>query len=205
MTTMTSPAPNTARHRWELAENKTMRLPRLRVPTVVRVERGTVLVTQEGDHEDHVLERGDELVVRRGGLAVAWAFTEATISMREVGRNGILALARKGRAGAAAGTSDLEQMGVRFAHELKNPLTGVKALVQLGLRNPGRDPLARAPRRGRAGGHAYAGDPPAIPLVHPPAAGDESHASSSSGRSSPTPCSCSPPGRRGTRPADLVR
>ena len=102
MTTMTSPAPNTARHRWELAENKTMRLPRLRVPTVVRVERGTVLVTQEGDHEDHVLERGDELVVRRGGLAVAWAFTEATISMREVGRNGILALARKGRAGAAA-------------------------------------------------------------------------------------------------------
>jgi two-component system sensor histidine kinase HydH len=140
MTTMTSPAPNTARHRWELAENKTMRLPRLRVPTVVRVERGTVLVTQEGDHEDHVLEQGDELVVRRGGLAVAWAFTEATILMREVGRNGILALARKGRAGAAAGTSDLEQMGVRFAHELKNPLTGVKALVQLGLRNPAETP-----------------------------------------------------------------
>ena len=65
MTTMTSPAPNTARERWELAENQTMRLPRRRVATVVRVERGTVLVTQQGDYEDHVLEQGDELVVRR--------------------------------------------------------------------------------------------------------------------------------------------
>jgi signal transduction histidine kinase len=33
----------------------------------------------------------------------------------------------------------LEQIGSKLAHELKNPLTGVKALVQLGLRNPAED------------------------------------------------------------------
>ena len=75
MTTMTGPAPSAVRERWELAENQTMTLPRRRVATAVRVERGTVLVTQEGDLEDHVLERGDELVIRRAGVVVAWAFT----------------------------------------------------------------------------------------------------------------------------------
>ena len=39
-----------------------------------------------------------------------------------------------------AGTDDLEHLGVRFAHELKNSLTGVKALVQLGLRNADETP-----------------------------------------------------------------
>jgi hypothetical protein len=68
---------------WELAENATMRLPRGRLAVVVRAERGMVLITQEGDPEDHVLEPGDEIVFPvGGGLAVAWAFTDAVISVR---------------------------------------------------------------------------------------------------------------------------
>lgn len=67
---------------WELAENATMRLPRGRLAVVVRAERGMVLITQEGDPEDHVLEPGDEIVLPVGGLAVAWAFTDAVISVR---------------------------------------------------------------------------------------------------------------------------
>jgi hypothetical protein len=43
------------------------------------VEAGTVLVTREGDLDDHVLEPGDEILVRPGGLAVAWAFADARV------------------------------------------------------------------------------------------------------------------------------
>ena len=35
---------------------------------------------------------------------------------------------------------DLEQVGLKVAHELKNPLSALKALVQLGLRNPAEGP-----------------------------------------------------------------
>jgi Protein of unknown function (DUF2917) len=71
----------------DLAENEAMRVSRS-APVVLRVERGTVLVTQRGDYEDHVLEPGDEIFLPRGGLAVAWAFTEATISVRGAARAG---------------------------------------------------------------------------------------------------------------------
>lgn len=66
---------------WDLPENAAVRLP-AGIGIVVHVEHGTVLVTQEGDLDDHVLERGDELVLSRPGLAVAWAFTEAALSIR---------------------------------------------------------------------------------------------------------------------------
>jgi signal transduction histidine kinase len=41
---------------------------------------------------------------------------------------------------ALARAESLEQIASKLAHELKNPLTGVKALVQLGQRNPAEAP-----------------------------------------------------------------
>lgn len=67
---------------FDLRRDETVRLPH-GIAVIVRVERGTVLVTQEGDLEDHVLEDGGELVVPAGGVAVAWAFTQARMSIRE--------------------------------------------------------------------------------------------------------------------------
>jgi Protein of unknown function (DUF2917) len=67
---------------WVLAENAVMPLPRGRCAKLVRVESGTVLITQEGDLEDHVLVSGDELLLHARGLAVAWAFTKAALSVR---------------------------------------------------------------------------------------------------------------------------
>ena len=66
---------------WVLQENATLRLP-AGDGVVVRIERGTVLVTQEGDLDDHVLEVGDELVLPGTGRAVAWAFTDAALSIQ---------------------------------------------------------------------------------------------------------------------------
>jgi hypothetical protein len=79
---------NERRHSWELGSNATLRLPR--DPTqVVRVERGLVLVTREGDGEDHVLEPGMELSLRAPGLVVAWALEPSTIRVEEPDTSGM--------------------------------------------------------------------------------------------------------------------
>ena len=53
-------------------------------------------------------------------------------------------------------TAMLEEMGAAVAHQLQNPLSAVKARVQLGLRNPAEGPSHRGladegPRRGLPG------------------------------------------------------
>jgi hypothetical protein len=78
------PVPTPNGGAWWLEADEVMRLPRGRASTTVKVHRGTVLVTQEGDPDDHVLEAEDALVLRSRGRAVAWALTAATISLRDV-------------------------------------------------------------------------------------------------------------------------
>jgi hypothetical protein len=65
--------------RRELSQDATIQLPPGRRGLVVRVERGVLLVTQEGDLDDHVLEPTQELRIPRGGLAVGWALAPATV------------------------------------------------------------------------------------------------------------------------------
>ena len=58
---------------WSAARDETRRLPPGRDGLTIRVEEGLLLVTQEGDHEDHVLGPGGELRLEGRGLGVAWA------------------------------------------------------------------------------------------------------------------------------------
>jgi nitrogen-specific signal transduction histidine kinase len=117
---------------WGLDRDEVMTLPRRRAATVVQVHRGTVLVTQEGDRDDHILEAGDELVVRRRGRAVAWAFTEATISLHAASAPAPRVELPVEQGGDAAEL----WLVAALAHELRNALAGLKAHVQLGLCNP---------------------------------------------------------------------
>ena len=62
----------------ELAKDETLRLPR-RDGGVLHVTSGCVLVTQEGDPDDHVRGAGEEFRASGRGLAVAWALTRSDI------------------------------------------------------------------------------------------------------------------------------
>ena len=61
-----------------LDKDETLRLPRGE-GAVLRVRSGSVLVTQEGDPEDHVLGAGEEFRASGRGLAVAWALRASDV------------------------------------------------------------------------------------------------------------------------------
>ncbi len=65
-----------------LGRDEVLRLPGSRDGSWIRVESGTVVVTREGDPEDHVLEAGAELRVPGRGLAVAWALAPSRVEVR---------------------------------------------------------------------------------------------------------------------------
>jgi hypothetical protein len=65
--------------RMELPRDATLRLRAGAHGVRIRAESGTVLVTREGDVDDHLLERGDELLVTGSGLVVAWALVPSSV------------------------------------------------------------------------------------------------------------------------------
>lgn len=82
---MTAKAESSRAGRFALPRDGTLRIRAGAGGVRIRAERGTVLVTREGDAEDHLLERGDEVLVTCRGLVVAWALTPAALWLsREV-------------------------------------------------------------------------------------------------------------------------
>jgi hypothetical protein len=55
---------------------------------VVRVDRGTVVVTRAGDPEDHVLSAGEEYRPTGRGLVIAWALDDALVTLAPAGARG---------------------------------------------------------------------------------------------------------------------
>jgi hypothetical protein len=67
---------------WQLGKNATSHLSRSHGPVAIRVESGLVLVTREGDPEDHVLRAGEAVVLPPQGKVVAWALEPARATVR---------------------------------------------------------------------------------------------------------------------------
>ncbi len=66
---------------WTFAENQAGSLRDAEV-VAISVERGVLVVTCEGDVEDHVLAAGDSLVLKGRGRVVAWALEPASATVR---------------------------------------------------------------------------------------------------------------------------
>lgn len=67
--------------RFTLHDNGTIRLQPRAQGLRLRAERGTFLVTQEGDPEDHVLSPTQELRTARRGLVVVWALSDGAVEV----------------------------------------------------------------------------------------------------------------------------
>lgn len=70
----------------ELARDEVLRLPRRRAGFRIQVQEGTLVVTREGDPEDHVLEAGAALELTGPGLTLAWALEPSRVEV--IGRAG---------------------------------------------------------------------------------------------------------------------
>jgi hypothetical protein len=65
----------------DLAADATVRVTPGRGGVTLKAVCGTILVTQSGDLEDHVLERGMERRFRGPGRVVAWAFRPSRLAV----------------------------------------------------------------------------------------------------------------------------
>ncbi len=64
---------------WDLPKDATFHLRPGRDGVLLRVDHGLLLVTQEGDLDDHVVEGGAELRLPAGGMVAAWALEAARV------------------------------------------------------------------------------------------------------------------------------
>ena len=64
---------------WNAERDEVRRLRRSPAGVRVSVEEGCLLVTREGDPEDHVVSPGQSLLVAGPGLAVAWALEPSRV------------------------------------------------------------------------------------------------------------------------------
>ncbi len=67
--------------RFTLHDNGTVRLHPRAQGLRLRAERGTFLVTLEGDPEDHVLRGSDVVRTARRGLVVVWALSDGAFEV----------------------------------------------------------------------------------------------------------------------------
>jgi hypothetical protein len=67
---------------WQLRRDETSHLSGWHGEVAIRVESGLVVVTREGDPEDHVLRAGEAVVLPPRGKVVAWALQPARATVR---------------------------------------------------------------------------------------------------------------------------